>query len=657
MSTLLFEIGCEELPASACREAESQLPELVRRHVSEAGDLRAFVGPRRLAVLVEGLPEREPDRVEEKRGPSEESAFYESGEPTRAAEGFARAHGLRVDELERRDGFVWAVSRVEGRALAELLPGALADVVRGLSFSKSMRWNGGGLRFSRPVRWLCAKLDERTIPVELEGVPSGGISYGHRFTAGETEIPDAAEYGERLRNAGVEPDQEVRRAEILRALDDLGEWSDPGGVLEEVIHLVERPLVLTGSYDERFLDLPRPVIETVMQAHQRYLPLAPGQFAFVANGGATETVVAGNETVLAGRLDDAAFSYERDVELGIEAMAAKLPSITFHARAGSFADKAARLEEMCGLLGGGEASREAARLAKADQASTMVHEFPELEGFMGSVYARLAGVPEAVAAAIGEQYLPDAAGGPLPQTAAGRVLAAADKLDNLTVAFTLGERPTGSRDPYGLRRAAIGLCRLAVEGGLEIDVGAAVARDLTLLVEQRAEVSDDPSDVVDFVLERLEGVLDIPVEFVRAARASAVSELGAVARLAQTLADEAGSEVFARAYVAFDRANRLAGRADGAASTVEAALATEDAEVALLEALAEAGPRIEAALAERDFRAGLEAAAELGPPVDRFFDEVLVMADDTSVRANRLRLLLDVRDAVGMLGDFSEIPR
>jgi glycyl-tRNA synthetase beta chain len=657
LSTLLFEIGCEELPAAACGEAESQLPDLVRRHLGVEGDLRVFVGPRRLVVLVHGLPEREPDRVERNRGPRESAAFDEDGRPTRAAEGFARGSGISVDELERAEGFIWAVKRVEGRSLGEVLPSALADVVRGLSFSKSMRWDGSGLRFSRPVRWLCAKLDERTIPVELSGIPSGGVSYGHRFIAGETEIPHAREYAERLRDAGVEPDQGVRRAEIVSALDELSEWSDPRGVLDEVVHLVERPMVLTGAYDDRFLDLPQRVIETVMQSHQRYIPLAPGRFAFVANGVASEAVVAGNEMVLAGRLYDAAFSYERDVEIGIGPMAARLPVITFHARAGSFADKAARLAELCEALGGGEASREAARLAKADQASTMVHEFPELEGVIGGAYARLAGVPEAVAAAIEEQYLPEAAGGALPQTAAGRVLSAADRLDNLTVAFALGERPTGSRDPYGLRRAAIGICRLAVEGGLEIDVRSLVVRDLALLAEQGAEITDDPGDVWDFVLERLEGILDVPVEFLRAARAGVVTELGAVARLAETLARAVDSDEFSRAYTAYDRATRLTGRSDGAAAALDPKLASEEAELALISALSEATPRIEAAVGERDFEGALAAAAELGPPIDRFFDDVLVMAEDVSIRANRLRLLHDVKDAVGALGDLSQIPR
>jgi glycyl-tRNA synthetase beta chain len=657
LPTLLFEIGCEELPASACDAAAAQLPHLVAQHLPGDGDPHVFVGPRRLAFLLHDVPEREEDRVERRRGPSEAIAFGEDGGPTAAAEGFARSNGIAVDELEREEGFVWATRRVPGRPAAELLPGALERVVRELAFSRTMRWDSSGLRFARPVRWLCAKLDGETLAVPLADVPSGGTSFGERFVTGAVEIPTATEYAGRLRDAGVEPDHRVRREEILRALDDLGAWSDPRGVLDEVVHLVERPFVLTGRYDERFLELPLRVVETVMQSHQRYFPLEPGRFAFVANGGDPELIVAGNENVLAGRLDDAAFSYGRDVERGLEAMEEGLAAITFHARAGSFADKAARLEELSTLLGGGDASRRAARLAKADQASTMVHEFPELQGFMGGMYARLAEVPEAVAAAVEEHYLPAGAGGELPQTAAGQVLAAADRVDNLTVAFALGERPTGSRDPYGLRRAAIGLCRLAVEAGLEIDVAALVERDLALLAEQGAEVTDDPSDVREFVLERLEGLLDAPVEVVRAARRSGVRELGAVARLSGALAAALDSDEFAQAYTAYDRANRLAGRADGAAETLDPRLATEAAESALVEALAVAAPQIEGAVQEGRYEEALAAAAELGPPVDRFFDDVLVMADDASIRANRLRLLLDVRDAVGLLGDLSLVPR
>jgi glycyl-tRNA synthetase beta chain len=643
LPSLLFEIGCEELPASACREAEAQLRE---RWVPQLGEGRVLVGPRRLALLVPEVAEREPDRWVQ--GPPEQMR-------EKAAAGFARKQGVPEEQLEVRDGFLGVV--VPGRPIAEALAEGLPAIVSGLSFGKSMVWEKDGLRFSRPVRWLCAKLDKETIEFEVAGVRSGRLTYGHRFTGGEVEVVKADEYAETLRAAGVEPDQDERRRQILEGLDAIGGWRDPAGVLEEVVFLVESPIVLAGSFDERFLSLPPRVVETAMQSHQRYFPLEDARFAFVANGGEAEVVIAGNERVLEGRLEDAHFTFERDVARGIEGLAQELGSITFVAGAGSLADKTARLQELVGELGGGEASREAARLAKADQAAELVREFPDLEGHIGAEYARLAGFPEAVCAAIDEQYLPDSADGPLPGTEPGRVLAAAEKIDNLTVSFALGQRPTGSRDPHGLRRAAIGLCRIAVEGGLGIDVGPLVARDLELLVDQQAEVTEDPTDVTDFVFERLEGVLDVPVEFVRAARRSGVAELGAVAELARTLAAEASSEAFDRAYVAFDRAGRLAGKADGAAGTLDPSLATDEAEVALIEALGAASPRIEAAVAERDFAGAIVAAAELGPPVDRFFDEVLVMAEDERVRANRLRLLLDVRDAVGALGDLSQIPR
>jgi glycyl-tRNA synthetase beta chain len=641
--SLLFEIGCEELPASACREAERQLTERWLATLGSSG--RTLVGPRRLALLVEDLPERTPD--EWVQGPPERLR-------EKAAAGFARKHGVSPDELEVRDGFLGVV--VPGRPLEEALPELLAGIVRGLSFSKSMVWETDGLRFSRPVRWLCAKLGKQTVELAVAGIPSGGETFGHRFTGGRVNVPDADSYPAVLRKAGVEPEPDERRAQIVAGLDEIGGWRDPAGVLEEVVYLVESVTVLAGSFDERFLELPPLVVETAMQSHQRYFPLEGARFAFVANCGDPATVISGNERVLEGRLEDAHFSFERDVAKGIEALAQELGSITFVAGAGSFEDKTARLVQLAAEQGGGEASGEAARLAKADQASELVREFPDLEGHIGAEYARLAGFPEAVCAAIDEQYLPDSADGALPQTEPGRVLAAAEKVDNLTVAFALGQRPTGSRDPHGLRRAAIGLCRLAVEGGLRIDVGALVARDLALLVEQQAEVADDPSDVVDFVLERLEGVLDIPVEFVRAARAGSPSELGAVAELAGALAAGATTQEFDRAYVAFDRSNRLAGKADGAAETLDPSLATDEAEVALIEALGAASPRIESAMSDRDFEGAIAAAAELGPPVDRFFDDVLVMAEDASVRANRLRLLLDVRDAVGALGDLSQIP-
>jgi len=613
MATLLLEIGCEELPAGACREAEAQLPLLVERELG-AGPGRILVGPRRIAVLLEDVPERTPD--EWIKGPPEQLA-------EKAAAGFAKKHRVPVEQLERRDGFL-GLER-PGRPLAEVLPERVDAIVRGFSFTKSMRWDESGVRFSRPVRWTLAKVDDETVV--------GETSFGHRFTEAAVEIPTAGAYEERLRAAGVEPDAEERRRQIVSGLDATGVWTDPAGVLEEVIYLVESAHVLEGCFDERFLQLPERVVITSMQSHQRYFPLGGNRFAFVANGGDAETVRAGNEAVLEGRLDDASFTFERDVVVGIDRLVARLGSITFFAGGGTFADKAERLQALVEKLGGGEASLEAARLAKADQASELVREFPELEGYIGGEYARLAGYPEAVCAAIAEQYLPDSAGGPLPATEAGKVLAAADKIDTLIVSFSLGHRPTGSRDPYGLRRAAIGLCRLAVEGGVRIP------RPLL------------PDDARHFVEERLEGLVDVPVEYVRAARASAAQDLAGVAELADTLHAERDTPEFDGVYTAYERANRLAGRAaDEAAAEVDPSLLREDAERALADTLG--GVSLDG-----DVRKALASGAKLAPVVERFFDEVLVMDEDDAVRANRLRLLLDVRDTLGRLGDFSQIPR
>src|SRR5512132_1674898 len=617
MATLLIELGCEELPASACREVERQLPELARR-VLGIEPTHVLVTPRRLAALADDVPEQTADQ-------------WVKGPPVamrdKAAAGFAKRHGVAVEELEERDGFLGVA--VAGKPLAEVLPGQVDELVRGLAFSNTMRWDDNGLRFPRPVRWRLAMLNATRIV--------GERSYGHRFSSGPLEIADAGGYAEALRAADVEPDSEERRKRIVDALDALGGWSDPHGVLAEVVYLVESPVVLDCSFDERYLQLPSRVVETTIQHHVRAFPLGGNRFAFVANGGDPDTVRSGVENVVGGRLEDASFTFERDVKVGIDALAERLGAITFFQGAGSFADKTERLVRLVEALGGGEAALEAARLAKADQASELVREFPELEGHVGAEYARLAGYPEAVSAAIDEHYLPDAADAPLPQTEAGRVLSAADKIDTLNVSFGLGHKPTGSRDPYGLRRAAIGLCRLATEGGL------AIPRELLR------------DDVGEFVEERFEGLLDVPVEFVRAARAASVRDLGSVARLANALA-ALPDERLEPIHTAYIRASRL-GEKEKAAETLDPKLLTEPAEQDVASALEQVEPEITSALETADFEAAVEAGAKLGPVLHRFFEEVLVMAEDPRIRENRLRLLLEVRDTLRALGDLAQIPR
>jgi glycyl-tRNA synthetase beta chain len=618
MATLLIEIGCEELPASACREAQAQLPELARRALG-AEPTQVLVTPRRLALLLEDVPERTPDQ-------------WLKGPPVkmreRAAAGFAKRHGVAVEELQERDGFLGV--EVSGQPLTEVLPEQVETIIRGLAFSKTMRWDDSGLRLPRPVRWRLAMVDDEAVV--------GDATFGHRFTSGRLEVPHASAYLETLRGADVEPDPDQRRRQMVAGLDALGEWSDPNGVLEEVAFLVELPMVIGGQFDERYLQLPRRVIETTIQHHIRAFPLGENRFAFVANGGDPDTVRSGVENVVEGRLEDASFTFERDVKVGIDGLAERLGSITFFAGAGSFADKAERLTKLVEALGGGEAALEAARLAKADQASELVREFPELEGHVGGEYARLAGYPEAVSAAVDEQYLPDGADAPLPQTEAGRVLSAADKIDTLNASIGLGHRPSGSRDPYGLRRAAIGLVRLGTKANLVIP------RELL-----------EP-EVRDFVEERLEGLVDVPVEYVRAARQAGVRDLGSVARLAQALAG-LPDERFGPIHTAYIRASRLAEKEEGAAAQLDPALLVEPAEVEVAQALERLDSQLETALDAGDYDAAVAAAAELGPALDRLFEDVLVMAEDTAVRANRLRLLLNVRETLGKLGELSQIPR
>jgi glycyl-tRNA synthetase beta chain len=609
MPALLLEIGCEELPASACKEAEAQVPALVCAQLGVEPS-HVYVTPRRIAFVVDELPEAAEEQLI--KGPPAERR-------EQAAAGFAKRYGLTEDDLEERDGHLWA--RVAGEPLrGEALLDRLRAIVHGFQFTKSMRWDGAGLRFARPVRWFCEKLDG-------ESLAGHGTTFGHRFTHGGLDVPSAQEYAATLRAANVEPDAAERRRQIVEALDALGDWQDPLGRLEEVVYMVESPLVFGSEYDGRFLRLPDRVIVTAMQSHQRYFPLGESRFAVVAAGGEVDVIRPGYTQVLEARLEDAAFTFDRDVAAGIEELARRLDRITFFEGGGTYADKTARLVELVGQLGGDKDAVEAARLAKADQASELVREFPELEGVIGAEYGRLAGKEDAVCGAMAEQYLPDGADAPLPETQAGSVLSAADKIDTLTVSFSLGQRPTGSRDPYGLRRAAIGLCRLAVEGGVTVphDVLAAEVRE--------------------FVEERLEGYLDVPVEFVRAARRGDAAHVGAVADLARFLA----AQDLGAVHEVYTRAARIVGeKADD--SPVDESLLGEQAERDLAEALrGRPAPDV-------GYEGVFEWSIGLAPVVAQFFDDVLVMDPDERLQANRLRLLRDVRQAVGRLGDLSQIP-
>lgn len=635
MPDLVVEIGCEELPAAACRQAEAQLPGLLQAALENAGivsgERRFHVAPRRLAAVALGLPAERAAERSEVRGPRADA-------PEQARSGFARKHGLDPGALEHRDGFVWAVSEGSPTPVADIVPDLVRPLVEGIQFSKSMRWEGG--RFSRPIRWLVVKLDDAVVPMRVAGVTSGGTTFGHRYEGGHGPIGTAGSYLSDVRDLRVMAEASERRAAIVAGLDAAGPWADPGGKLDEVVYLVEWPVVLEGRFDRGYLELPERVVVTAMQSHQRYFPVRregaalEARFLFVANGGDPDVVRAGNEEVLVGRLDDARFAYRRDLERGIGAMAEELGRVSFLGGAGSLADKVDRLgpivARLCERNGLGTdvaaAATRAAALCKADLVSGLVSEFADLEGYAGSVYARAAGEDEPVCTAIEEHHRPSEAGGRLPASDAGAVLALADKADTVAVAFSRGLEPTGSRDPYGLRRAAAGIVAIALDRDYRIDPGRLVG-----------------DAAAGFLLDRLEPNLleeGVTVEELRAARGSGAVEPVEVAARARALHAFAGPE---RDGVrdAYNRCVRIAG--ETAPGGVDESLLQDAAEHDLAAAMGRPPTT-------------LDEAAALVPAVNRFFDDVLVMAPDEAVRANRLTLVANVAAALGRLADFGRLP-
>jgi glycyl-tRNA synthetase beta chain len=687
---LLIEVGCEELPSSACREIVEQAPALLAAALGAAGvpdgwSATVSVAPRRFALQATGLPQELAATSRTVRGPAAAAAFGADGAPTKAALGFARGQGIPVEDLVvREDGgreFVFAELRGEGRRMADLVPDVAAQLIGGLRFSKTMRWGAGtGLRFSRPVRWIVAKLDGETVPFEVHGIAAGDVSQGHRFLGGPATVATAAGYAAALEAVAVIPSHEARRATIVAGLDAAakaagGAWSDPGGKLEEVLFLVEWPSVITGRFDERHLRLPARVLVTAMQGHQRYFPLQDTAgdllpiFLAVSNGDPAhaQTITRGNEGVLDARLQDAEFSFDKDLEAGLDALDRRLDAIVFHKRLGTMADKRDRLVagvgEIAAAVGADPATREtaerAAALAKADQGAVLVAEFSELEGYVAAEYARRAGVPEEVAEAVEEHYLPEGASSPPPGSPAGALLAAAERIDNLVGAFAVDEAPTGSKDPYGLRRAALGLVRIALERGWDVEVAPLLESAHARLAAQGADLvlpaDETTRRVAEFLEDRfvyLLGEEGVGAEAASAAIGAGVGGLTTTAAWARAIQAARGGAPFIAVWTASTRLNRLARK--GPDDDVAIAPGDDPGEAALRSAVEAASAPMATARERGDFAAALAAAEPLAEAVDRFFVDVLVNAEDPGVRARRYAL---VRDAAGVLSRVADFER
>jgi len=680
----LLEIGVEEMPASACRAAIELLPARVAGLFQgegipvEAEQVKVMVSPRRIAILIPGVPGSQVPRELTQRGPALEAAFDAEGRPTKAAAGFARAKGVSVDQLEVREEagrrFVYFVTRSESRPTAQSLPEICTKIVRDMYFPKNMRWGPLDLRFSRPVRWLVALWGEDVVPFSIAGLESGKTSYGHRWLGGPVEIARPVDYSETLRAAAVVADHEERETlmwqELERKAAERGlEVIDPAKKMDEVLFLVEWPTVAEGLFAHHHLALPAKVLITAMQSHQRYFPLVneegglSNHFLYVANGdpGCLSPITAGNERVLQGRIDDAEFSFEKDKLTGLDVMSAQLEKIVFHEKAGSMKDKTGRLvaltRHLAEVTGASAENRdralEAARLAKADQVSIMVREFADLEGVMGETYALMEGHHPEVARAIREQFLPDAAGGDVPVTMPGALLALAEKADNITAAFACGEPPSGSKDPYGLRRAAAGMVAIALHHRLRFDVGELMNRvydELDRFPGLVARATVVP-EATSFILERLvKNLIDqgLPRDTVEAVLPTSRDLLDLEAR-ALALQDFRISLAWDDLVTVFARPSNLARKLTESPADPSPEHFVVEAESTLFAVWSHTAAVVDAATTQKRYGDALAALAGLRPAVDEYFDDVLVMADDPVVKTNRLRQLAAIAEKVRSL--------
>ena len=675
--TLAFEIGTEELPAFDLHAATGQLGSLAEKALDAAriahDQVQVYSTPRRLIIVAGGIPEQTEASVEEFRGPSVKIAYDAEGNPTKAASGFARGKGVDVDSLERRaEGdteYVWAVKRTPALRVADLLPELLGGLITAISWPKTQRWGSRHEQFSRPVRWLVALLDDEVIPVRFAGLTAGNATRGHRFLSpGPHTVPSADQLIDVLRGAYVVPSEAEREASIRSQVADIEAATGlvaqlPEKTMAEVVNLAEYPTVMVGEFDELFLAVPKEITVDAMLVHQRYFPLfnADGtlsnKFLITSNGDLAfeHNIVDGNQRVVAARLYDAKFFYDEDLRQPLEAYVDRLDEVVFQEQLGTMRDKTGRIEKLAehlaadaGLQGQDAADAlRAAHLCKADLVTGAVVEFTSVQGVMGSYYARAAGETDQVADAIGDHYRPRFSGDQPPASAVGKVVAMADKLDTVCGLFAIDQAPTGSSDPFALRRSALGIITMLAgsEESEALPANLLPAIDVALGSYEQQGIAFDReavrAQVIDFFITRtkvmlrdagmepdaMDAVLAAgvkePVEFIRRVRA-----------LEQARTNQ--PETFEDLAVAYARANNL--RDASAGTDFDEGMLTE-VEHALSCAVVQAEGRVAAALEQGDFAAALQQLADLRKPIDLFFERIMVMDDDLAVRANRMKLL------------------
>lgn len=678
---LLFEIGAEEIPAGFMPNILGQLKQLAETKLNDAHlpfeSIATYGTPRRLALIVKGLADTSAEISERHKGPSASIAYDADGNATKAAIGFARGKGLDVADLVVEDGYIYAETKTAGVPAEDIVTDMLPQLITGLNFPKSMHWGNLDAKFVRPVRWLVALLDEEVIPVEFATVKSGNVTRGHRFLgADEITIKNAASYVDTLKENFVMVDQDARRELISKQLHDIAAsknasivWDDD--LLEEINYLVEWPTALCGGFEESYLALPDAAIITPMKDHQRYFPLVDQDdkllpmFLTVRNGSdhSIEVVQAGNERVLRARLDDAKFFFNEDRKKPLIDRQDGLTKIVFQEGLGNLADKTERLlklgrvfGEECGLHEDAAVVLErATELAKTDLTTGMVTEFTELQGVMGKEYALLDGESPEVAEAIFEQYLPRFAGDVLPQTEAGKVLSIIDKVDNIVATFSRGLIPTGSQDPYALRRQTIGILNILLGSDWNISLRPIFKASMELLNVAADKQEELLSQVEEFFTLRLKNIFldrEVPhhvIDLLLSNNELSVADAeGLVNALLANRIDENVELV-----QAYTRMYNLV--KDVEYTGVNSDLLKEDAEKALFEAASKASEASLAAWEANDYTAVVAVPATLVPAINKFFEDVMVMDKDEAIKANRLQLVRLAYSVMAIIGDISAL--
>lgn len=711
MEKLLFEIGTEEIPAKFMPGILKQLKELAAAKMQELRipfeDITVYGTPRRMAFIAGGVAETQADVVVEAKGPSVKIA-YVSGAPSKAAQGFARGQGVDVKDLVVRDNYVYAVKHLAGQPVVELLPGLLMDILTSLSFPKTMRWADYEFRFVRPIRWMVALFGDQIIPVEICGVKSGKFSMGHRFmqqslkaaaesqgllsaalskvgnkvysalagVKGAVEIPSAGDYKKVMYDNFVMVDQDERRALILQQIKDLaaqngGEAEINEDLLEEVNYLVEWPTALCGKFEEKFLSLPKECIITPMREHQRYFPVLDedrnllNKFITVRNGGSEhlDIVTHGNERVLRARLSDAEFFFNEDRAIKLEDRLEKLKTVSFQEGLGNMYDKSERLVKMAEMLRFAintpvdeEELRRCALLCKTDLVTGMVIEFTELQGVMGREYALLDGEKPEVATGIFEHYLPRFAGDALPATTIGRIVGIGDKLDNICATFSRGLAPTGSQDPYALRRQALGVINILLDANYHISLAKIIAGTLYLLDIKPEETGKLVPQIMEFFKQRLRNLLmdqgiryDVIDAVFADERNDDMVDLAVRCKALAAYVEAGNAEPLVQVSV---RVSNLCKKIEKEVA-ISGALFKDESENKLHEVVAAVSKEIIPEIVLYDYAAVLKAGEKVIEPVNTFFDNVMVMDEDENVKNNRLAMLEEVRGIVNAVGDLS----